>query len=758
MTLYYVNTGSGPNSQDGDSLRTAFNKINANFSQINTGSLGAVLVQSPSVPQGYGPNTLWYDTESGRTFIFYNGAWIDANPSSNQNQSTVTVGLYDPESNLSSNTVTNVSKINFDVLADFSVTDQGSGNVLVGMNSTFKYIKIAGQQTLTAQGVDTLNLVAGTGTQLITSYAGIKNLQTITFISTGSGSGTATFPGTTSSGYLYNDGDNNIEWRTVSLNTLTNGAAKFTLNSNGSITFNNNTIQTTAFVSPATDSTNYSHYVFFRGNTGVIQYNTNLYYNPSTRELGNISKLNFSDNTVQTTSWLGFTSTLHSSVSAPRASLTLSTTTLRLSTGTITFPDLTVQRTAFTGTVDWSNIANIPVTTTSSLRNNGFVANLSEFGEVTVPKIFNVQHLGNTVFSIIPKETGGVLSAVDTTTNLTIQTTSTERTYSWIFNNDGTITFPDNTIQTSAGRNVYSSIFSGTQYLSIGSNGVVTFPDGSGQTTAFKGTATSLENSGYRLRPVAVPANVNFGAPNDRVGDIAFDQSFLYYCFASYGSKTFTTGTFNSGTNVNFIQITQNSTNFAVPQAGWTFQQVGSSTVYTLTSPAQSLSIGFNRVFVLTSSTALLNYSSGTVFTVTNTVSKQANWIKTAVTNAGLVTKFSSFVAQGEPVTNGVIRVQWESEIVFNQNTSKLTFSAVSGKISNVVYNLTSHFGGAASIQSGNIAELTATLYPVGPTSISAGDNSTLIISSVDSNFCYRVTALTGNNFENNFISIEQLL
>jgi hypothetical protein len=34
MTIYYVNTGSGPNSGNGDSLRVAFTKINNNFGEI----------------------------------------------------------------------------------------------------------------------------------------------------------------------------------------------------------------------------------------------------------------------------------------------------------------------------------------------------------------------------------------------------------------------------------------------------------------------------------------------------------------------------------------------------------------------------------------------------------------------------------------------------------------------------------------------------------------------------------------------------
>lgn len=34
MTILYINTGSNPNSSDGDSLRTAFHKINVNFDDV----------------------------------------------------------------------------------------------------------------------------------------------------------------------------------------------------------------------------------------------------------------------------------------------------------------------------------------------------------------------------------------------------------------------------------------------------------------------------------------------------------------------------------------------------------------------------------------------------------------------------------------------------------------------------------------------------------------------------------------------------
>lgn len=38
MSFYYINTGSGPNKGDGDSLRVAFWKINQNFANIGSSS------------------------------------------------------------------------------------------------------------------------------------------------------------------------------------------------------------------------------------------------------------------------------------------------------------------------------------------------------------------------------------------------------------------------------------------------------------------------------------------------------------------------------------------------------------------------------------------------------------------------------------------------------------------------------------------------------------------------------------------------
>lgn len=75
MTILYINTGSSPNRGDGDTLRTAFNKINANFDYVvttfNTGSGGAnlgnykieygVIGTHGSTPSGWGNTAVILD-------------------------------------------------------------------------------------------------------------------------------------------------------------------------------------------------------------------------------------------------------------------------------------------------------------------------------------------------------------------------------------------------------------------------------------------------------------------------------------------------------------------------------------------------------------------------------------------------------------------------------------------------------------------------------------------------------------------------
>ncbi len=100
---------------------------------------------------------------------------------------TVTVGTIDSDNNIGEITVLNVEAIRFDTDSGFDVTDLGSGSVKIGMNSTFKTIKVDGEEDLIAIGLDTLEIVAGNNIVLTTDTS--SNPKALVISSTASGTG-----------------------------------------------------------------------------------------------------------------------------------------------------------------------------------------------------------------------------------------------------------------------------------------------------------------------------------------------------------------------------------------------------------------------------------------------------------------------------------------------------------------------------------------------------------------------------------------
>jgi hypothetical protein len=65
--------------------------------------------------------------------------------------------------------VRNVTTIKFDNSTGFNVTDQGQGDVLIDLGSSFADIFVEGQTTLEAQGEDKIEFIAGDGIKLTTT-------------------------------------------------------------------------------------------------------------------------------------------------------------------------------------------------------------------------------------------------------------------------------------------------------------------------------------------------------------------------------------------------------------------------------------------------------------------------------------------------------------------------------------------------------------------------------------------------------------
>ena len=79
-TIQYINTGSGANAGDGDSLRSAFIKVNNNFSNINSiiaDNLLPLTTIGQTPPDTYRPGYLWYNTTVGKIFIWDGSNWND---------------------------------------------------------------------------------------------------------------------------------------------------------------------------------------------------------------------------------------------------------------------------------------------------------------------------------------------------------------------------------------------------------------------------------------------------------------------------------------------------------------------------------------------------------------------------------------------------------------------------------------------------------------------------------------------------------
>ena len=79
MAIQTINLGTYANDGTGDDLRTAFQKVNANLTELYSALYGANVGAVPPV-SGVGQGELWWSTVEGRLYVYYGTAWIDASP------------------------------------------------------------------------------------------------------------------------------------------------------------------------------------------------------------------------------------------------------------------------------------------------------------------------------------------------------------------------------------------------------------------------------------------------------------------------------------------------------------------------------------------------------------------------------------------------------------------------------------------------------------------------------------------------------
>jgi len=78
MTQQIINLGTADKG-NGDVLRTAFGKVNANFAELYN-QIATSVVVGATAPTGPEEGALWWNSESGRMYVYYGAAWVDASP------------------------------------------------------------------------------------------------------------------------------------------------------------------------------------------------------------------------------------------------------------------------------------------------------------------------------------------------------------------------------------------------------------------------------------------------------------------------------------------------------------------------------------------------------------------------------------------------------------------------------------------------------------------------------------------------------
>lgn len=110
------------------------------------------------------------NTRDGKLFIKTNAGVTDEIVEFNSGKSSLSISELNLNGQIAvGTTVSEVTQLAFDQESGFAITDLGNGTVKVGMNSTFKYWHVDGQDTVIADGLDHIELIAGNGITLTTS-------------------------------------------------------------------------------------------------------------------------------------------------------------------------------------------------------------------------------------------------------------------------------------------------------------------------------------------------------------------------------------------------------------------------------------------------------------------------------------------------------------------------------------------------------------------------------------------------------------
>ena len=384
--------------------------------------------------------------------------------------------------------------------------------------------------------------------------------------------------------------------------TTGSNTATWVFGATGGLKFPNNTVQTTAWLGGGSSSLSTNDTASNNFNTGNFtnQYNLDIEYTAFTGDYG----VNF-DITYQKP----LDSTKGVTVGAIETPLIMSTGTVILKTdissststwtfgtdSTLTFPDSTIQTTAWTP----SNISQ-NVTFTGNVTFNNTATYVSSTNTVYTDNILEIHAPpgglpGNWTLND-GKDIGLRFHYYDgTSTNAALYMDNGDWRLKWAINAVETGTqfvhsgFGDIEARTFYGNVVSTGTVTATTFIgnltgtATTASYATSFNTSTLVTAAVSATtAVSLYNGGYTLRSVAVPGNLA-GSAGDTVGDIASDGTNLYYCTVSSTQTNYFGVTAGGGAGTKFVNLLKSGYNGpSAPVAGMIVTQRGTS--HTITS------------------------------------------------------------------------------------------------------------------------------------------------------------------------------
>jgi hypothetical protein len=306
MTQQIINTGVADKG-NGDPIRTAFTKVNANFTELfNQVSAGVVVDTTP--PETPGEGDLWWDPESGRMYVSYGANWVDASPVDGVGTGN-TIAVYDELNEVT----TDVSVLRFEG-AGVSVVNQGS-DVRVTIDGTSGGLSISDfglgfTNTLDAGKITTSKLynenlnpglnnlyvleVTNGGVVVLPDQSIINGatLKTVAGNYAGITAGPASPAGKDEDSWVWVDNDG----ATIATKYSTDNY-QWKFGNDGSIEFPDSTVQTTAYTGSVSSLVNGSKTVSLDGSLGNLTFTNGEQIKTNFLD-GGIELYQSSDNTI----------------------------------------------------------------------------------------------------------------------------------------------------------------------------------------------------------------------------------------------------------------------------------------------------------------------------------------------------------------------------------------------------------------------------------------------------------------------------